>query len=412
MNIKHTKKPEQRIDVKYLSSLGIKTYGADNLYPQELHDIVYSSPAGRTCLERRTTYIEGNGLASQSLSDFVCNPAGETVDDVHSLLSADCAEYEGIAIHVNYNIAGNIVSLAAVPFDCCRLEEEDGAGVISHIIYHPDWRGKKTRNGKSVKVDKSSIEIFPVFNPDPEIVQAQIIAAGGIEFYKGQILYVSRAGRLRYPTPLVDAVLTDMSTDEGLSNVSNRNVRNNFLAGGILWVKRGQLRPLPPEGSEEAFNEDGRPGPGGSGDPKRQESDEFIEAIEALQGDTNACKIAVCEGEVDEEKPELISFAPKNFDKDFDSTKKSVIETIYAAFNQEMFARLRTGSIGFSGDLANDVKKEYCEQVTKYQRMLTRAYNLVFSRWEPDDNAPFTGVADVAVEPLISSVTTNTDEEK
>lgn len=404
MNIKNTKKPESRIDVKYLSSLGIKSYGANNLYPQELHDIVSASPCGRTCLERRITYIEGNGLASQSLSDFICNPGGETVDDVHSLLAADCGEYEGIAIHVNYNIAGNIVSLAQMPFDCCRLEEEDANGIISHVIFHPDWRGRRTRGGKSVKVDKNSIEIFPVFNPNPEVVQAQIIAAGGIEFYKGQVLYVSRSGRLRYPTPLYDTVLTDMSTDEGLSNVSNRNVRNNFLAGGILWVKRGQMRPLPPEGSDVFENGEKRTA-------NDAEFDEFIESIESLQGDTNACKIAVCEGEVDEEKPELISFAPKNFDKDFDSTKKSVVETIYAAFNQEMFARLRTGSIGFSGDLVNDVKKEYCEQVTKYQRLLSRSYNLIFSHWEPDDAVPFTGPADVAVEPLVKSVTQNQDAE-
>ena len=156
MNIKNTKKPETRIDVRYLSSLGIKTYGADNLYPQELHDIVSASSCGRTCLERRITYIEGNGLASQSLSDFICNTGGETVDDVHSLLSADCGEYEGIAIHVNYNIAGNIVSLAQMPFECVRLEEEDEHGIISHVIFHPDWRGKKTRNGKSVKVDNAA----------------------------------------------------------------------------------------------------------------------------------------------------------------------------------------------------------------------------------------------------------------
>ena len=67
MNVKHTKKPETRVDVKYLSSLGIKTYGDNNLYPQTVRDIVDSSPTGRTCVERRSTYIEGNGLASQAL---------------------------------------------------------------------------------------------------------------------------------------------------------------------------------------------------------------------------------------------------------------------------------------------------------------------------------------------------------
>lgn len=44
MNVKHTKKPETRVDVKYLSSLGIKTYGDNNLYPQTVRDIVDSSP--------------------------------------------------------------------------------------------------------------------------------------------------------------------------------------------------------------------------------------------------------------------------------------------------------------------------------------------------------------------------------
>lgn len=163
------------------------------------------------------------------------------------------------------------------------------------------------------------------------------------------------------------------------------------------------MRPLPPEGSE-VF--DGKDRPETDGD-----FDEFIESIESLQGDTNSCKIAVCEGEVDEEKPEFISFSPKNFDKEFDSTNKSIVEKIYAAFNQEMFARLRTGSIGFSGDLANDVKKEYCEQVTKYQRMLTRAYNLIFSHWEPDDLLPFNGPDDIKIEPLVKSVTQNPDAE-
>ena len=36
MNIKETKKPSRRIDVKYLSSLGIQAYDADNLYPQNV----------------------------------------------------------------------------------------------------------------------------------------------------------------------------------------------------------------------------------------------------------------------------------------------------------------------------------------------------------------------------------------
>ena len=91
MNVKHTKKPETRVDVKYLSSLGIKTYGDNNLYPQTVRDIVDSSPTGRTCVERRSTYIEGNGLASQALAETVCDTRGNTVDDVHPLVRRRCS---------------------------------------------------------------------------------------------------------------------------------------------------------------------------------------------------------------------------------------------------------------------------------------------------------------------------------
>lgn len=394
MNIKRTKKAETRIDVKYLSSLGIKTYGDNNLYPQDVRNIVLSSPAGRTCAERRATYIEGNGLTSQHLADTRCNDAGETFDDVHSALANDCGFCDGIAIHVNYNIAGEIVSMAHVPFESCRLEEEDDNGIISHIVVHPDWRGKRTRNGRSVKVNVGTIEVFPIFNPDPEIVQSQIIKAGGIEFYKGQILYVTNAGRNRYATPIFDAALTDMSTDEGLCNVNNRNVRNNFLSGGILWVKRGQAAPDSNDDAEQSI--------GGTKD------DDFIDQIEQLQGDTNACKIGVCIGETDEDKPELISFAPKNFDKEFTVTTNTIVTNIYAAFNQEMFCRLRMGSIGFSGVLANDIKREYCEQVTKQQRMLSRAYRDILSHWTPDDALPYHSPEDIKVEPLIKSISNDT----
>lgn len=404
MNIKRTKKAEPRIDVRYLSALGIKTYGDNNLYPQDLRDIIMSSPTGRTCVTRRATYIEGNGLTSQALADTRCNFSGDTFDDVHSVLANDCGYFDGIAIHVNYNIAGEIVSMSHIPFENCRLEEEDDNGVISHVVVHPDWRGKRTRNGRAVKVTLATIEVFPIFNPDPEVVQAQIIRAGGIEFYNGQILYVSMAGRNRYPTPQCDSVLTDMSTDEGLCNVNNRNVRNNFLAGGILWVKRGQSAPNSDDDAEQAVRKEQI--------ANGVHDEDFSDQIDQLQGDTNACKIAVVEGEVDEDKPEFISFAPRNFDKEFTSTTGSIIPNIYAAFNQEMFYRLRSGSVGFSGELANDVKKEYCEQVTKQQRMLSRAYRDILSHWTPDDELPYHSPEDIKIEPLIKSIDDDNKSDK
>ena len=240
--------------------------------------------------------------------------------------------------------------------------------------------------GKAVKVTIETIEVFPVFNPAPDVVQLQIQAAGGIEFYKGQILYISRAGRNAYPLPLVDVVLTDMSTDEGLSNVNNRNVRNNFLTAGMLITKRGQGSSTV-DGDKDGVSSD----------------DGFTEEFEKLQGDTNSLKIMQVEIETDEDKPEFVPFKTNNYDKEFTATTKAVTDNIYAALNQETFGRLRSGSIGFTGDLANDVKREYCEQVAKQQRMLSRAYRAIFSHWKPS-TIPYTGAGDAAIEPLVKSI--------
>lgn len=377
MNVKGTKKAEKRVDISYLSRLGIQSYGHNNLYPQELRAIIDASPNGSTCIERRATYIEGNGLASQMLSDAVCDLFGNTFDDIHHLVSEDIAYYDGFALHINYNVLGEIVSMSHIPFENCRLAEPDEDGFVSKVVVHPDWSGKRTRNGKAVKVSEENCDYLEVFNPDKAVVQQQILKAGGIEFYKGQVLYVTRAGRNVYCTPVADTVLPSMSGDEAISNVSCRNVRNNFLPAGILVTKRGQ--------SGDAYDNG------------------FAEEVGRLQGDMNALKILHIEIESDEDKPTFEAFNGANYDKEFSVSSAKFIDDIYARFNQEQFARLRSGSIGFSGELANDVKREYCEQVTKQQRMLTRAYRAVVEHWTPGV-LPYQGVEDIKIEPLIKAI--------
>ena len=110
--------------------------------------------------------------------------------------------------------------------------------------------------------------------------------------------------------------------------------------------------------------------------------------------------------ETDEDKPEFVPFKTNNYDKEFTATTSAVTDNIYAVFNQETFGRLRKGSIGFTGDLANDVKREYCEQVAKQQRMLSRAYRAIFGHWEPG-TIPYAGTKDITIEPLTKSITSN-----
>lgn len=363
MNIQRIKKAPQRIDVSYLSTLGIKAFGANNLYPQQAKAILDCSSTGAECCDRYARFIEGEGLVNAIIYDMELNHYGETTDDILTAIAQDLANYGGFALHVNYDLNCKVCEVQHVPFESCRLQEDDDSGYIAHIVTHPDWQGRTTRNGKVLKVSRDTITAFDRFNPDPNIVRAQIAASGGIEHYKGQIMWVSTAGRDRYPLPKYDRVLTDLSTDEGLSNVKFRNVRCNFLPSAFVITKRGQ-----------ALNED-------DAAKKAIEARGFAEDLEMFQGDETSNVLISLSIDNDEEKPEIVEFPVKNFDKDFDVTDKSVVERIYSAFEQEPFLCIRSGKLGFSGTTIHDCYAYYSSLVSKEQRMIERAFSKIFDNW-------------------------------
>jgi hypothetical protein len=189
--------------------------------------------------------------------------------------------------------------------------------------------------------------------------------------------------------PIYDACITDISTDEGLGNVKNRNVRNNFLVACMMVAKRG----VPLVGA------DGR-------EQDRQMIED--EDLRAFQGDENASKILYVELENDEDKPEIVEFPSRNFDKDFSVTDASVIERIYAQFHQELFYSIRLGKLGFSGDVMRDAYEYYAGEVTNEQRFISRYFAQVLARWHDE---AYRNVS-TEIEPLryINSISNNTED--
>lgn len=378
------KKSSKRIDTSYLRALGIQSYGEDNLYPQHLRNIIAASSTGSECVERYANFIEGNGFREVLFSEYVVNSRGDTADDIHSFVCKDVGDHDGLAIHVNYNMFAEIVEMQYIPFENCRLLEEDESGYVSKIAIHPDWTGKKTRKGKLIQVKKDEVDFIDVFNPCKEVVFAQIQAAGGIENYKGQVFWISGAGKFIYPTGKADRVVTEMSTDEGLANIKFRNVRCNFIPSGMVVTKKGS--------SVISYDENGNP----VIDPDNDTDTGFAKTLEQLQGDTNASKLLEVTLNSDEDKPEFVEINSKNYDKEFTVTDASVVERIYSAFGQEPWYCIRIGKVGFSGDILEDAFEYYNSIVSKQQRMIERAFQKIFEHWYENANPS----NDYSVQPL------------
>ena len=373
MNVKNTKIPQPRFVTAYNGRYRMKMYGSDNLYPQHVQRITEASGTASLCLSRYTKFVEGNGFRGDAFANYMANDE-ETFDDVLKQIASDVCHFGGFALHVNYNVLGEVTDMRHVPFENCRLSEPDDRGYVADILVHEDWTGEKTVNGRKVTITEEHIEKFPVFDSRKEIVFAQIQAAGGIDGYTGQILWCSIDGKNTYPTPIYDAAITDISTDEGIGNVKYRSTRNNFLIPCMMVTKKGV--PNVENGREQHMIE--------------------AEDLRDFQGDENTGKIMLVELENDEDEPKIVEFPTKNFDKDFEVTDASTVERIYAQFHQELFYAIRIGKLGFSGTVMKDAYEYYAGEVTNEQRFIERGIRKVLSVWHDE----ILRNADCSIEPM------------
>jgi hypothetical protein len=377
MNIATVKKASKRVDYPSIYNLGIIGYGVNNLYPQDLKNLVGGSDSAGSCISRYIDFIEGWGFADTKFAETKINQKGETADDLAVLISDDLANFSGFALHVNYNALGKIVEIQHIPFENCRLCEPNEEGEIAQIAVHIDWTGKTKRDNKIIKVCKENIDYIKVFNPI--FALQEIDECGGIENYKGQILYISMAGSQTYPLPKHDKVIPQMSAEEGLGNISNLNIRNNFLPSGLLFINEAfDTVNKSNEGVQLEFNFDGG----------------IEKDIAKIKSDENTSSIAIIRPNVPLDSIDnffkFVNLKGNNFDKDFSETTKTATEKIYAAFNQEIFYRIRNGSMGFSSEIMSQAYEFYSTVTSRERRMIERTFDKIMKFWAGENFTDFT----------------------
>ncbi|MDR1347838.1 MAG: hypothetical protein LBJ63_05325 [Prevotellaceae bacterium] len=238
-----------------------------------------------------------------------------------------------------------------VPFETVRFEKLDDDGNFNRLATHPDW-GRRHQALRRFK--KEDIKFFNFYNPDPIEIEKQVNIAGGWENWNGQIYYYSEDGKKTYPLSIYDAVLTDMSTEEGIGNVKYRNARSNFFPAGMLIDKRNK--------------------------PQTDDQEDTLEkTLLEAQTDEKACKIIKVEVESEEEKPEFVPFETKNYDKEFDYSEKSIQQNIGRKFNQPPILRAEDVGGNFGADLMTNAYDAY-NSITSSERLnVERVFAEIFS---------------------------------
>ena len=334
--VKH--KTTQRKTDSHMRQFGIASYGENNEYPEKVREIFEASPTGKGCLNTAIRFIFGNGFTDPNLAQFVVDRRGTKGNQLLQKGVEDYTYYQGFAFHVNYNALLEVSEVQSIPFEHCRICVNEDGMPDGRIAVYPDWTGRNKLIKK--RPTKDLVKYYPAFNPDTNVLLAQI-GEQGIENYSGQVLYFSTEGHLTYPLSAYDPIMTEMSTEEGISTVLYRNAKHNFLPAGML-IKKAQ---------QSYTNDDDRERDTGNGD--------LVSEITNWQGDEKAAKMILVEVGFDEEKPEFVEFPIQNFDKMFDSTSKYVQDNIGRMFMQPPILRGVDVGAGFGADLMKNAYDFY-----------------------------------------------------
>ena len=154
---------------------------------------------------------------------------------------------------------------------------------------------------------------------------AQITSAGGIEKYKGQILWYSPEG-MNYPLVIFDPVLEDVKSDGGIAVSRNSAILKGFKADRI-FVHKGK------------FESD-------------QDREDFLDDLEEFDGPENLNSTMLVEVERKEEIPEIIQIQTPKHDKLFELSEKVIQNNIRQIYHiPEVFINSTAGSLGQADQL-------------------------------------------------------------
>lgn len=346
-------KTDRQLDTFNNRGLKIQTYGEKNDQPQRIAEVVEASATASSCVNIYAKFIAGRGFADAAFYKRVVNSCGMDVDALLRTVADDFARFGGFAIHVNYNGLGEITTASHVPFEWLRFEELDENFRFDRLAMHPDWGRRFT---KLRPFRNKDIEYFHFFDPRPETIEREVQEAGGWNGYRGQILYYSNRGDKTYPLPIFAAALTDMSTEEGLSNIRLRNARNNFLPAGMII-----------DYDNTANSED-------------QERETKAE-LQAYQGDTVAGKFMYTNVKNGETPPEFKPFKSSNYDKDFEQAEKNVPDIIGRAFMQPPILRAEDVGANFGADLMTNAYDFYNSITEDERTVVSRQFRRIFEHW-------------------------------
>lgn len=346
-------------------SKGVYRNGVDNNYPELVESLITNSVTALRCKNLMASYISAKGFGREENKTIVHPGKGTTLLKFLQEVADSIAEQNGVFIQVNYNAAHDIIDMDVLPYTDCRLGKKDDDNYSGKIGVCSDWNDRKIFK-KARKVD--------VFNPNPDVIDAQAEEAGGFDKYNGQILYFKNA-KYTYPLSLIHPCLEDCDSEKRASLYKNSSLRKGFF-GKTMVVTKPLIDPVLDRDDTE-YQE------------QKESRSEFRKTIQQFVGAENSDGVMHVEMEFTSDKLEdeiMFKNIESNIDDNlFAHTENSVADNIRMCFNNVPSPLIHSNDgamFGSSGEAIKAMKEFYQDQTNDERMNAEQIVNRLMSRFK------------------------------
>lgn len=344
----------------YNRSLGVFFNGEDNLYPLLIENLIDASPTATQCAWLYESFLGGGGFVQDfsnvdlSEDDFYMYDPNDLLIDISESIS----KHQGVFIHINYNALYQKEDFSVIPFDQCRLGKKDDKDYHGKIVVSKKGWGRELKKDELITID--------TYNPRPEIIQAQVDAAGGWENYKGQVLYFTFQPKRMYPKSLLDTVYLFADTEYRMGLYFNSTCKRGFNDSKLVRHKKF---------------------------PDKQDERDFEENLKGLMGTENSSSIMTVEDEWDSDNQQG-NIKVETLSSDIKAEKYQHFEDASSNYIRKAFKNIPPQLVDYvQGKLGNTSGEDlikaqavYNSLIARDRMKLERLFTILFDNYKNDIN--------------------------
>ena len=351
----------------------IMQYGDDNNYPSRMERIINSSVTANSASRMLARFLVGKGFVNSSLNDIIVGKDEYqrpiTAYKLLGQIALSIAKFKGFYVRVQYDMNFKKTGLKHESFKYCRLGLVDDNDYAGKVVIYNNWD-----NYRKDKKEREKFKVVDVYNPDTEVLQAQITKSVGGEFkkFKGQVYFNFIDDEYIYPVSPIDPVLWDADTESQIGKFKNSELRRGFFLKYIIHHSNFE---------------------------SQKDADEFSEYVKKMMGGDHDISAMILEGTFDRETGKLIEnenikvekIEQNINDKLFDSYETSTQNNIRKAFDAipQVLIDYEDSKLGStSGEALLQAAKFYNSQTQNKRQVITEAFEELFKNWKDADKIP------------------------